>query len=118
MPRKKTRLTKQEMCWIDQYFLAEHRTVDSAYRTPSETKRQIEAEILYRMKHDFNGFDYRILSYNGFHFSCGFKIVDGDNYFLCICTPSRWWNVIPVKTVDSETGEVHNWYNEYYKEKK
>lgn len=114
MSRTKKHLTKQERYWISQYENARFTSVDSAYSRPSETKRQIEADIIYRMKHDFDGSDdYRILSHNGFHFSCAFTVRENDNIFLVVCTPSRWYNFVPIITVDSETGEIKNWIDDY-----
>lgn len=110
----KTKLTKQERYWISQYENSEDFSVETAYRNPSKTKCDIEFDIKYRMIHDYNGFDYRILSHNGFHFSCGFRTKDENgNHFLIVFTPSRWFNVVPLETVDSETGEYKNWINDY-----
>lgn len=116
--KTKKHLTAQEFQWLIQYLDAEYNSVDYAYGRPSETKRQIEQEILYDMNQQFHGFDYRIISHNGFHFSCGFKFTENDNNFLCICTPSRWYYILPVITVDEETGEVKNWYEDYLDYKK
>ena len=107
---KKQKLTKQEESWIYQYLHAHYSSVDTAYGNPSETKRLIEAQIQCRMKQHFKGFDYRILSHNGFRFSCGFQVKDENgNHFLIVCTPSSWYNVVPIETVNPDTGEVKSW---------
>lgn len=107
---KKQKLTKQEESWIYQYLHSHYDSVDTAYGKPSGTKKSIEENILYRMKHDFKGFDYRILSHNGFRFSCGFQTKDENgNHFLIVCTPSTWYNVVPIETVNPDTGEVKIW---------
>lgn len=111
---RKQKLTKKEEGWINLYLQARDYSVDTAYGNPSSTKKQIEAEILYTMKDRFNGFDYRILSHNGFRFSCAFQVKDENgNHFLIVCTPSSWYNIVPLITVDSETGEVKFW-SEYF----
>lgn len=108
---QKQKLTKQEESWLYQYLHSQYDSVYTAYGNPSTTKKQIEAQILYRMKHDFKGFDYRTLSRNGFRFSCGFQIKDENgNHFLIVCTPSSWYNVVPIETVNPDTGEVKSWY--------
>ena len=111
---KKARLTKQEISWIAQYTFARYKSLHEAYGKPSKTKEDIDAEIRRKMW-EMDGYDYRIISRNGFHFSCGFWVNDGDNQFLVICTPSEWYHIIPIITVDSETGEVHDWIDEYNK---
>ena len=111
---QKTKLTKQERYWISCYENATDFSVEQAYENPSKAKRDIEFDIKYHMIHDFNGFDYRILSHNGFRFSCGFRTKDvNGNHLLIVCTPTRWYNVVPLETVDSETGEYKNWINDY-----
>lgn len=116
----KKRLTKQEMNWINQYADSSCFSVDEAYGRPSQTKRDIETEIKYHMRQYFNGFDYRILSKNGFRFTCAFKYESGDNLFLCVCTPAKWYQIVPLITIDEETGEMHIWEWEYnqYKERR
>lgn len=111
--KTKKHLTKQERYWISQYENARFTSVDYAYGRPSDTKRNIESDILWAMTHNFNGSDYRILSHNGFHFSCAFTAKDNDNIFLVVCTPSSWYNVVPIITVDQETGEIKNWIDDY-----
>lgn len=112
MPKTKTRLTKQERYWIQQYEYARYKSIYDAYEKPSYKKVRIESDIKQKM-YDMNGQDYRILSKNGFHFSCGFVVDDGDNQFLVVCTPTEWYHIVPIITVDSETGEVKEWISEY-----
>lgn len=105
----KQKLTKKEG-WINLYLRARDYSVDTAYRNPSTAKKAIEEEILYAMKINFHGFDYRILSHNKFTFSCAFQVKDENgNHFLIVCTPSSWYNVVPIETVNPDTGEVKIW---------
>ena len=108
----KTKLNKQEKYWINQYIHAEDFSVETAYRRPSATKIAIEDDILNKM-YEVGGNGYRILSHNGFHFSCAFKSSLGDNIYLIVCTPSRWYIMVPLKTVNPETGEIKYWTDKF-----
>lgn len=108
----KTKLNKQEKYWIDQYINAEDFSVETAYRKPSATKIANENEILEKMR-EVGGNGYRILSHSSDFFSCAFKASVGDNIYLVVCTPSRWYNMVPLKTVNSETGEIKYWTDKF-----
>ena len=119
--KQKKFLTKQEMSWIHSYENAKVFSVNTAYSRPSETKRQIESEIMDRMRHDFNGENYRIMSHNVFEFTCGFTTTDETGTFLIVCSPTKWFNVVPMYTINQETGEVYDWIertNNYWKVRK
>lgn len=48
------------------------------YSRPSEHKLRAEIECINRMHHE-NGYDYRIISYNTFAFTCGWLIEDPES---------------------------------------
>ncbi|MBO7691077.1 MAG: hypothetical protein J6T10_00405 [Methanobrevibacter sp.] len=109
---KKTRLTKQERYWIEQYLNSTETCVEQAYGRPSDSKKSIEFTIKYQMINKFNGKDYRILSHNGWNFSCAFKVEDERGIYLIVFTPSHWYQSVPIKTV-YETGAIKDWVYEY-----
>ena len=64
-------------------YSAKHNSVNDCYKNPSTTKQFIEHHIQCEMDSN-NGFNYRVLSFNVFFFTCGYLY----------------------ETIDTETGEI------------
>lgn len=98
--------TKKEAGYVNRFFSQYcYESVETAYGKPSPTKISIENDIKSFMEND-NGWGYRIISKNGFHFSCGYLAVYNGITTLVIFTPSKWWIKIPLECADLETGEI------------
>ena len=68
---------------IERYANSNMYSVFDAYAQPSEQK--IRAEKMIRVEMDmYNGYDYRILSYNTFRFTCAYKYEDMKNGAGCV----------------------------------
>ena len=63
--------TKKAKYLIDSYFKSHYLTVRDCYKTRSYTKEAIEDKIINRIYSE-GMTDYRVLSYNTFHFTCGY----------------------------------------------
>lgn len=60
---------------IERYANSNMYSVYDAYQQPSEQKVRAERMIHIEMD-QYNGYDYRILSYNTFRFTCAYKYED------------------------------------------
>lgn len=70
----KTSTNKKAMEYLRQYTKSTDKSVNEVYKTGcSYYKQQAENDIKRRMIEE-NGHDYRILSHNGFCFTCGYMI--------------------------------------------
>ena len=63
--------TQKAKAFINAYFGSHYLTVRDCYSTRTYTKESIEDRILDRIYSE-GMTDYRIISYNTFHFTCGY----------------------------------------------
>ena len=68
---KLNKTTKKAKAWIDSYFKSCDFSVRDCYTTRAYTKEAIEDKIKERIYKE-GMTDYRIISYNGFYFTCGY----------------------------------------------
>lgn len=68
---KLNKTTQKAKRWINSYFGSHIFSVCDAYRSRVYTKESIEERIKERMRKE-NLHDYRIVSANGFYFTCGY----------------------------------------------
>lgn len=95
--------TKQELrerkekaiaCQLKRLLNCDCESVTQAYKTPSTRKIGIEGYILNEMR-GLNGWGYRVLSHNGFIFTCGYLCEMADQetgeitVHMIIHTPTR-----------------------------
>lgn len=79
--------------WKD-YERSTTNTVNTAYKTrPSDAKREIEQGILRDMVEQ-NGHTYRVLSHNGFCFSCGYLIPTEYGELLRVETKANTYYIV------------------------
>lgn len=68
---KLNKTTKKAKAFINAYFGSHYLTVRDCYSTRTYTKESIEDKILNRIYSE-GMTDYRIISFNTFHFTCGY----------------------------------------------
>lgn len=68
---KLNRTTKKASAWLDSYFKSHKFSVRDCYTTRALVKESIEDRIKERIYNE-GMTDYRIISYNGFYFTCGY----------------------------------------------
>lgn len=66
------------------YENARYDSVFRAYGRPSDAKINAESWCIHKMK-NMNGWDYRILSYNTFNFTCGWLVENPETGVLQLC---------------------------------
>ena len=87
---KLNKTTKKAKAWIDSYFMSHRFSVRDCYTTRSYTKEAIEARIKERIYNE-DMKDYKIISYNGFYFTCGY--MDKTENILYVETASNIFEI-------------------------
>lgn len=62
---------------VNAYSMSCIRTLFDAYSRPSQAKVNAENECMLKMYYE-HGYDFRIISYNTFAFTCGWLIEDAE----------------------------------------
>lgn len=70
-------MTKKAQSRIESYRKATATSLRDVYTSWSDDKEKAYRRCI-QMKVDMNGYDFRIISANGWKFSCGFLYRDGD----------------------------------------
>lgn len=81
-------MNKYEMDYYNAYKRSVWESVRDAYVRPSTAKVSIEKEIISRME-KCNGYDYRIISKNGYFFSCAYRTKENGVEYLHVFTPTK-----------------------------
>ncbi len=68
---KLNKTTQKAQAFINAYFGSHYFSVRDCYSTRTYTKESIENKIKERMRNE-GLIDYRVISYNTFHFTCGY----------------------------------------------
>lgn len=71
--------------WIERYTKSTKRWLTECYNRPSKTKEI--ADMFVRESCENNGgYDFRIISYNTFTFTVGYRMIKGGHEYLVIHT--------------------------------
>lgn len=87
---KLNKTTQKARNWIDSYFKSHKFSVRDCYTTRAYTKEAIEDKIKERIYNE-GMTDYRIISYNGFYFTCGY--MDKTQNILYVETASNIFKI-------------------------
>lgn len=87
---KLNKTTKKAKAWIDSYFSSSCFSVRDFYSSRVYRKESIEEAIKSKMREN-NLHDYRIVSGNGFYFTCGY--MSSDSNILYIETASNIFEI-------------------------
>lgn len=71
--------------WIERYNKATKTWLHECYKNPSNAK-QIADMFVRECCENNGGYDFKIISYNKFTFSVGYKMIKNDNEYLVIHT--------------------------------
>ena len=82
--------TKKAKAWIDSYFMSHRFSVRDCYTTRAYNKESIENKIKERIYNE-NMTNYKIISYNGFYFTCGY--MDTKENILYVETASNIFEI-------------------------
>lgn len=89
---------KYEQQVFMQYLNSTKSELREVYNNPSEQKRKIYDDIRSGMR-EVGGKRFRILSHNGWYFSCAYLYRRQDKVYLAVFRPTRNFDVDVTETV-------------------
>lgn len=78
--------------WIERYNKATKTWLHECYKKPSTAKQIADAYVRECYEND-GGYDFKIISFNTFSFTAGYKMIEDDIEYLKIHTYKRTFKI-------------------------